>query len=159
MHAYDHAWCEPLIKNQSATDLAICDPNVFGGGQSWPCCRVSTSATDDAVFARVVAGFDQCARPCAVSSSRSSSPSLVYLLSLLSSLFPLLISTLLVAICLVRFVFPRPWTPLLPLPRTKSRTTISRRHPYYLVGSQFAGVAARTSACTTHGPSACSRRP
>ncbi|KAK5162607.1 GDP/GTP exchange factor for ARF, partial [Cryomyces antarcticus] len=69
-HAYDHAWKELLVKTQSATDLVICDTNIFDADMfsaTWkPVIATLTyvfmSATDDAVFSRVVTGFDQCAQ-------------------------------------------------------------------------------------------------
>ncbi|ORY18311.1 hypothetical protein BCR34DRAFT_554010 [Clohesyomyces aquaticus] len=69
-HTYDHAWKELLVKAQSATDLAICDTNIFDADMfaaTWKpivatLSYVFMSATDDAVFSRVVTGFDQCAQ-------------------------------------------------------------------------------------------------
>lgn len=68
--AYDHAWKELLIKVQSSSDLTLCRTNVFDGDMfaaTWrPIVATMTyvfvSATDDAVFSRVIAGFDQCAQ-------------------------------------------------------------------------------------------------
>ncbi|KAF2265766.1 cytohesin-2 [Lojkania enalia] len=69
-HAYDHAWKELLVKVQSASDLVICDTNIFDADMfaaTWKpivatLSYVFMSATDDAVFSRVVTGFDQCAQ-------------------------------------------------------------------------------------------------
>lgn len=69
-HAYDSAWKELLIKTQSTSDLVICDTNIFDAdmfGATWKpivatLSYVFMSATDDAVFSRVVTGFDQCAQ-------------------------------------------------------------------------------------------------
>lgn len=69
-HAYDHAWKELLIKIQSTSDLVICDTNIFDADMfaaTWKpivatLSYVFMSATDDAVFSRVVTGFDQCAQ-------------------------------------------------------------------------------------------------
>ena len=69
-HAYDAAWKELLIKTQSTTDLTICETNIFDADMfaaTWKpivatLSYVFMSATDDAVFSRVVTGFDQCAQ-------------------------------------------------------------------------------------------------
>lgn len=69
-HAYDAAWKELLIKTQSASDLTICETNIFDADMfaaTWKpivatLSYVFMSATDDAVFSRVVTGFDQCAQ-------------------------------------------------------------------------------------------------
>jgi brefeldin A-resistance guanine nucleotide exchange factor 1 len=69
-HAYDHAWKELLVKVKSTTDLVICDTNIYDADMfaaTWKpivatLSYVFMSATDDAVFARVVTGFDQCAQ-------------------------------------------------------------------------------------------------
>lgn len=69
-HAFSYAWRELLLKTEAAGPLAICTTNVFDADMFATIWKpiVSTlsyvfmSATDDAVFNRVVAGFDQCAR-------------------------------------------------------------------------------------------------
>ncbi|KAF2744238.1 Sec7-domain-containing protein [Sporormia fimetaria CBS 119925] len=69
-HAYDHAWKDLLVKVQSATDLIVCDTNIYDADMfaaTWKpivatLSYVFMSATDDAVFSRVVTGFDQCAQ-------------------------------------------------------------------------------------------------
>ncbi|KAF2451285.1 hypothetical protein P171DRAFT_375329 [Karstenula rhodostoma CBS 690.94] len=69
-NAYDHAWKELLLKTQSTSDLVICDTNIFDADMfaaTWKpiiatLSYVFMSATDDAVFSRVVTGFDQCAQ-------------------------------------------------------------------------------------------------
>ncbi|KAF4555474.1 Sec7 domain-containing protein 2 [Elsinoe fawcettii] len=69
-HAFDSAWKELLIKTQTATDLVLSDTNVFDADMFAATWRpvvatlnyVFMSATDDTVFQRVVAGFDQCAQ-------------------------------------------------------------------------------------------------
>lgn len=68
-HSFDYAWKELLMKSQSSIDLVICDTNIFDADMfatTWkPIVATMTyvfmSATDDAVFSRVVTGFDQCA--------------------------------------------------------------------------------------------------
>jgi len=69
-NAYDHAWKELLMKIQSSSDLTICKTNIFDADMFSATWRpivatlsyVFMSATDDAVFSRIIAGFDQCAQ-------------------------------------------------------------------------------------------------
>lgn len=69
-HAFEHAWKELLIKTQTAEDLAICDTNIYDAemfAATWkPIVAtlnyVFVSATEDAVFQRVIAGYNQCAQ-------------------------------------------------------------------------------------------------
>ncbi|KAH4696790.1 hypothetical protein HBH67_186910 [Parastagonospora nodorum] len=69
-HAYDYAWKDLLVKVQSTSDLVICDTNIYDADMfeaTWKpiiatLSYVFMSATDDAVFSRVVLGFDQCAQ-------------------------------------------------------------------------------------------------
>ncbi|KAF2994489.1 GDP/GTP exchange factor for ARF [Curvularia kusanoi] len=69
-NAYDHAWKELLVKVQSTPNMIICDTNIFDADMfaaTWKpivatLSYVFMSATDDAVFSRVVLGFDQCAQ-------------------------------------------------------------------------------------------------
>ncbi|RYP17307.1 hypothetical protein DL765_004598 [Monosporascus sp. GIB2] len=69
-HAFDYAWRELLLKTESAGPLVLCNTNVFDADMfatTWKpivstLSYVFMSATDDAVFNRVIAGFDQCAR-------------------------------------------------------------------------------------------------
>ncbi|KAF2754597.1 Sec7-domain-containing protein [Pseudovirgaria hyperparasitica] len=69
-NSYDHAWKELLVKVESTPDLVVCDTNIFDADMFAATWRpivatlsyVFMSATDDAVFARVVVGFDQCAQ-------------------------------------------------------------------------------------------------
>jgi len=69
-HAFDYAWRELLLKADMAGELIKCDSNVYDADMFSTTWRpiVSTlayvfmSASDDAVFARVVTGFDECAR-------------------------------------------------------------------------------------------------
>lgn len=69
-HAFEHAWKELLIKTQTAEDLAICDTNIYDSemfAATWkPIVAtlnyVFVSATEDAVFQRVIAGYNQCAQ-------------------------------------------------------------------------------------------------
>ncbi|KAG6042156.1 hypothetical protein E4U41_004960 [Claviceps citrina] len=69
-HAFDYAWRELLLKTEAAGDLVICDTNIYDADMfaaTWKpvistLSYVFMSATDDAVFARIVSGFDECAR-------------------------------------------------------------------------------------------------
>lgn len=69
-HAFEHAWKELLVKVQTAENLVICDTNIYDADMfaaSWrPIIAtlnyVFVSATEDAVFQRVIAGYNQCAQ-------------------------------------------------------------------------------------------------
>ncbi|KAF3066536.1 hypothetical protein GL218_09031 [Daldinia childiae] len=69
-HAFDYAWRELLIKSESAGPLVLCDTNIYDADMfatTWKpivstLSYVFMSATDDAVFSRIVTGFDQCAQ-------------------------------------------------------------------------------------------------
>jgi brefeldin A-resistance guanine nucleotide exchange factor 1 len=69
-HAFDYAWKEMLQNSSSAGNLHICHTNIYDAqmfAATWKpiiatLSYVFMSATDDAVFSRVVTGFDQCAR-------------------------------------------------------------------------------------------------
>lgn len=68
--AFDYAWEGLLLKARAAGPLMLCDTNIFDAdmfGATWKpiiatLSYVFMSASDDAVFSRVVAGFDQCAQ-------------------------------------------------------------------------------------------------
>ncbi|KAL8302699.1 hypothetical protein RB601_005894 [Gaeumannomyces tritici] len=69
-HAFDYAWRELLSKTDAAGPLMECNTNVYDADMfaaTWKpivatLSYVFMSATDDTVFGRVVAGFDECAR-------------------------------------------------------------------------------------------------
>jgi brefeldin A-resistance guanine nucleotide exchange factor 1 len=69
-HAFDYAWKELLLKSSSAGDVIIGETNVFDAEMfeaTWKpviatLSYVFMSASDDAVYSRVVNGFDQCAQ-------------------------------------------------------------------------------------------------
>ncbi|KAI0433653.1 Sec7-domain-containing protein [Xylaria sp. FL1042] len=69
-HAFDYAWRELLLKTESAGPLIHCNTNTYDADMfaaTWKpivstLSYVFMSATDDAVFSRVVTGFDQCAQ-------------------------------------------------------------------------------------------------
>ncbi|EPS32545.1 hypothetical protein PDE_07505 [Penicillium oxalicum 114-2] len=69
-HAFDYAWKEMLLKSSTAGEIVIGDTNVFDAemfAATWKpviatLSYVFMSASDDAVYSRVVTGFDQCAQ-------------------------------------------------------------------------------------------------
>lgn len=69
-HAFDYAWSELLLKTDTASNLVRCDTNIYDAEMFAATWRpvvatlnyVFLSATDDTVFQRVIAGFDQCAQ-------------------------------------------------------------------------------------------------
>ena len=69
-HAFEHAWKELLVKVQTSEDLVICETNIFDADMFAATWRpivatlnyVFVSATEDAVFQRVIAGYNQCAQ-------------------------------------------------------------------------------------------------
>lgn len=68
--SFEYAWKELLQKSENAGQLIVCDTNLYDAAMfaaTWkPLIAALTyvfmSATDDAVFSRVVSGFDHCAR-------------------------------------------------------------------------------------------------
>lgn len=68
--AFEHAWKELLVKTQTAENLVICETNVYDADMFAATWRpivatlnyVFVSATEDAVFQRVFAGYTQCAQ-------------------------------------------------------------------------------------------------
>ncbi|UNI20375.1 GDP/GTP exchange factor for ARF [Purpureocillium takamizusanense] len=93
-HAFDYAWRELLLKSESAGDLIVCNTNIYDGDMFAATWRpiVSTlsyvfmSASDDAVFARIVTGFDECARIAAKYENSEALDQIVYSLSHMSTL-------------------------------------------------------------------------
>ncbi|KAK6438732.1 GDP/GTP exchange factor for ARF [Oleoguttula sp. CCFEE 5521] len=69
-HAFEHAWKELLVKTQTAEDLVICPTNLYDRDMFAATWRpiiatlnyVFVSATEDAVYHRVIAGYSQCAQ-------------------------------------------------------------------------------------------------
>ncbi len=68
--AFDYAWEELLLKTRDAGPLVLCKTNIFDADMfaaTWQpivatLSYVFMSASDDAVFSRIVTGFDQCAQ-------------------------------------------------------------------------------------------------
>jgi golgi-specific brefeldin A-resistance guanine nucleotide exchange factor 1 len=93
-HAFDYAWKELLIKAGSAGDLAMCDTNAYDADMfaaTWKpivatLCYVFMQASDDAVYSRVVNGFDQCAQIAARYGLVEAFDRIVYSLCAISSL-------------------------------------------------------------------------
>jgi brefeldin A-resistance guanine nucleotide exchange factor 1 len=93
-NAFDYAWKELLLKTESAGDLVICDTNIFDADMfaaTWKpvvatLSYVFMSASDDAVYSRVIAGFDQCARIAAKYGLKEAVDQVVYCLSYITSL-------------------------------------------------------------------------
>ncbi|KAL2761235.1 hypothetical protein ACRALDRAFT_1059151 [Sodiomyces alcalophilus JCM 7366] len=69
-HAFDYTWRELLLKSESVGPVRLCNTNIYDADMfatSWrpvvsTLSYVFMSATDDAVFARVITGFVECAR-------------------------------------------------------------------------------------------------
>jgi brefeldin A-resistance guanine nucleotide exchange factor 1 len=95
-NAYDHAWKDLLIKAQSTSNLAICNTNIYDADMfaaMWKpviatLSYVFMSATDDAVFSRVVLGFDQCAQIAARYGLSEALDRIISCLSYISTLAP-----------------------------------------------------------------------
>ncbi|KAK3390865.1 hypothetical protein B0H63DRAFT_500126 [Podospora didyma] len=93
-HAFDYAWKELLLKSESAGPLILCDTNIYDADMfatSWNAivsCLffVFMSATDDTVYARVITGFDECARIATKYSNSEALDEIIYRLSYISTL-------------------------------------------------------------------------
>ncbi|PQE10189.1 Sec7 domain-containing protein [Rutstroemia sp. NJR-2017a WRK4] len=92
--AFDYAWKELLLKTESAGDLVLCDTNIYDAdmfASTWKpvvstLSYVFMSASDDAVFERVIAGFDQCVRIAAKYGLTEVIDQVVYCLSYITTL-------------------------------------------------------------------------
>ncbi|KAK2044112.1 Sec7 domain-containing protein [Colletotrichum somersetense] len=93
-HAFDYAWRELLVKSESVQSLVLCETNIYDADMFASTWRpiVSTlsyvfmSATDDAVFARIVTGFDECARIAATYQNTEALDQIIYSLSHMTTL-------------------------------------------------------------------------
>ncbi|ESZ95908.1 hypothetical protein SBOR_3721 [Sclerotinia borealis F-4128] len=93
-HAFDYAWKELLLKTAPAGDLTICDTNIFDADMFAATWRpvvatlsyVFISASDDAVFERIITGFDQCVRIAAKYGLTEVIDQVVYCLSYITTL-------------------------------------------------------------------------
>ncbi|KAI9780242.1 MAG: GDP/GTP exchange factor for ARF [Geoglossum umbratile] len=94
--AFDYAWKELLLKTESAGNLVLCDTNVFDADMfeaTWKpvvatLSYVFMSASDDAVFSRVITGFDQCARIAARYALTDALDHIIFCLSTIGTLAP-----------------------------------------------------------------------
>lgn len=93
-HAFDYAWRELLVKTETAGELTICDTNLYDADMfaaTWEpivstLSYVFMSATDDAVYARIVTGFDECARIATKYGNTEALDKIIYCLSHMSTL-------------------------------------------------------------------------
>ena len=94
--AFDYAWEELLVKAQTSGPLTWCNTNAFDADMfnaTWKpivatLSYVFMSATDDAVFSRVVLGFDQCAQIAAEYDLTDALDHIIFCLSSMSTLAP-----------------------------------------------------------------------
>ncbi|KAM5467500.1 GDP/GTP exchange factor for ARF [Microsporum audouinii] len=92
--AFDFAWKELLSKAKTAGNLSLCESNAFDADMfeaTWQpviatLSYVFMSASDDAVFSRVVIGFDQCAKIAAKYGLKNILDRIIYCLSSISTL-------------------------------------------------------------------------
>ncbi|KAE9962249.1 hypothetical protein BLS_000590 [Venturia inaequalis] len=92
--AFGHAWKELLVKVDTASDLVICDTNIYDADMfaaTWKpivatLSYVFMSASEDAVFSRVFTGFAQCAQIAARHGSSDALDKIVFSLSSISTL-------------------------------------------------------------------------
>jgi brefeldin A-resistance guanine nucleotide exchange factor 1 len=93
-HAFDYAWKELLLKTESAGSLTICNTNIYDADMfaaTWKpivatLSYVFMSATDDTVYARVVTGFNECARIAARYGNTEALDQIIYCLSFMTTL-------------------------------------------------------------------------
>ena len=92
--AFDYAWEELLLKTRDAGPLVVCNTNIYDADMfdaTWKpviatLSYVFMSASDDAVFSRVVAGFDQCAQIAARYSLTDAFDHIIFCLSSITNL-------------------------------------------------------------------------
>lgn len=92
--AFDYAWEGLLLKARAAGPLMLCDTNIFDADMfsaTWKpiiatLSYVFMSASDDAVFSRVVAGFDQSAQIAAKYSLTDALDHIIFCLSSMTTL-------------------------------------------------------------------------
>ena len=93
-HAFDYAWKELLVKASSAGDLIATETNIYDADMfeaTWKpviatLSYVFMSASEDAVYQRVIAGFDQCAQIAAKYGLTEALDRIIYCLSTISTL-------------------------------------------------------------------------
>ena len=92
--AFDYAWKELILKAESAGPLILCETNIYDADMfstTWNAivsCLffVFMSATDDTVYARVITGFDECARIATKYRNSEALDEIIYRLSYISTL-------------------------------------------------------------------------
>lgn len=92
--AFDYAWEELLVKARTSGPLTMCNTNIYDADMfsaTWKpivatLSYVFMSASDDAVFSRVVLGFDQCAQIAAKYDLTDALDHIIFCLSSMSSL-------------------------------------------------------------------------
>lgn len=93
-HAFEYAWKELLAKTESVKPLTLCDTNIYDADMfatTWKpivatLSYVFMSATDDTVYARVVTGFDECARIASKYGNTEALDQIIYCLCHMSTL-------------------------------------------------------------------------
>ena len=93
-HAFEYAWKELLLKAQTSGNLVICTTNAYDADMfeaTWKpvvatLSYVFMSASEDAVYQRVIAGFDQCAQIAAKYGLSEVLDHIIYCLSAVSTL-------------------------------------------------------------------------
>ena len=93
-HAFEYAWKELLAKANTAGDLVTVDTNIYDADMfqaTWKpviatLSYVFMSASEDAVYQRVIAGFDQCAQIAARYGLSDALDQIIYCLSTISTL-------------------------------------------------------------------------
>ncbi|KAI9893141.1 MAG: GDP/GTP exchange factor for ARF [Vezdaea aestivalis] len=93
-HAFNYAWKELLLKARGASDMTMCKSNAFDSDMfsaTWKpviatLSFVFLSASDEAVFTRVVTGFNQCASIAAAYGLTEALDHIIYCLSSISTL-------------------------------------------------------------------------
>ena len=95
-HAFDYVWRELLVKAETASDIVIFNTNIFDADMFEATWRpvvatlsyVFMSASEDAVYQRVVAGFDQCAQIAARYNVTEALDHIIYCLAKITTLAP-----------------------------------------------------------------------
>lgn len=92
--AFDYAWEELLLKTREGGFTVLCKTNIYDADMfaaTWKpiiatLAYVFMSASDDAVFSRIVAGFDQCAQIAAAYNLTDAFDHIIFCLSAITTL-------------------------------------------------------------------------
>lgn len=92
--AFNYAWEELLLKTQGVGPMVLCKTNIYDADMfaaTWKpivatLAYVFMSASDDAVFSRIVAGFDQCAQIAATYNIADAFDHIIFCLSTITTL-------------------------------------------------------------------------